>query len=186
MRKNTSKFLLRRVVLVTVCILLVALIEGFLTFLFGGISLSYRSLFFEMGIILGVLILVYYSIMLVTYFRVRNAPKFSIVIDEQGIHANKIFVPWDNIAAIYPVRVGRVEYVGVFPRSFELMLRNSKLHPFIRFSYRWVVALARSRGISPISLRPDDMSTQELLQQLWSNYFPEYQRYQISTSRLAH
>lgn len=132
-------------------------------------------------IVLAVVAVAGYVILLAAYFKARALP--SIVINEAGIHANKLFIAWNNIAAIYPCRIGarQTEAVGVLPRDLELVFRQSRLNAFTRGTLRVTALLARLWGLPPFALRPDTMPIQELLWRLWHAYYPEFHRYNIST-----
>ncbi len=146
-----------------------------------GLDSQLSDLLLALRVIGGGVCIGGYVFVLVTYFRVRYRPFPPIIIDEAGIHANKLFIAWDNIAAIYPCRVSsQIEAVGVLPRDLALVLRQSRLNLFTRITLRLTAPLLRSRGLPPFLLRPDVMTIQELLQRLWYTYYPEYYRYHIS------
>jgi len=68
----------------------------------------------------------------------------------------------------------------VLPRNLSLVLRRSNLNVFLRIAVTIMATINRLQGKPPFGLVSDSMTMQELLQQIWNNYYPEYQRYQIS------
>jgi hypothetical protein len=176
-RKQTSSFMLKRIVLLTVILLLAA----FLIYLFPS---SPGDLFGTIeNSVLIVFALAAYVVLFISYYKVRTMPQFAVVIDEQGFHANKIFIPWHNIEAICPVTVRMGEFVGIYPRDFRMVLRQSSMNAILKTLYGWMAAYARMRGVPPFGIYPDTISVQELLQQIWNNYYSEYQLYHISPYR---
>lgn len=134
-----------------------------------------------------IFLLLIYGFAFLVYSKVRHLPAQSVSIDGEGIHANKLFISWNNIAAIYPVKFGlpRVESVGILPRDLNRTL--GALPAFTQVWLRWTYQLARNwrPDITPFALRPDNMTAQQLLERLWADYHPEYQRYEILTQPAA-
>ncbi|MDQ2907301.1 MAG: hypothetical protein M3Y81_27655 [Chloroflexota bacterium] len=180
-QKYVGKAILSRIVLITILTLFIIALDIILLVLNGisaGLFTNAGLLTFdEAQLVFFGLVYIYVFVM---YFRARHHSLPAIVIDEQGIHANKLFIPWDNIAAIFPWRVKKVEYVGVLPRNLSLVLRRSNLNVFLRIAVTIMATINRLQGKPPFGLVSDSMTMQELLQQIWNNYYPEYQRYQIS------
>jgi hypothetical protein len=180
-RKKNINFLKTRLVMFTILWVLVLLLVNLTWPASDSRSLVSRN------ILLSLVLILVYSCILLIYVKIRHLPELSIRIDIEGIHANKLFIPWDNIAAIYPITPGfsRVEGVGILPRDFKRTLGN--LPAFVRFWLRWNYQLARNwrPDITPFVLRSDNMTAQELLERLWTEYYPEYQRYEISTQPAA-
>ncbi|MDQ2717689.1 MAG: hypothetical protein M3Z08_22580 [Chloroflexota bacterium] len=179
-QKYVGKIILSRIVLVTILTLFIIALD-IIVFVLNGVSdLFTNADLFALDWAQLVIIGSAYIYMFVMYSRVRHRSLPAIIIDEQGIHANKLFIPWDNIAAIFPWRVKKIEYVGVLPRDLGLDLRRSNLNVFLRIAATIIATISRLQGRPPFGLVSDSMTMQELLQQIWNNYYPEYQRYQIS------
>jgi hypothetical protein len=173
-RQLTKTFVRNRLLIATILVLVLLFMNNQEPLFEGSLRAIMNGVILVCGLIM-------YLVLLVTCYRIRTMPTFAVIIDAQRFHAGKLFLPWNSIAAICPMRMGRTEYVGIYLHDLQAVLRQSRMNSVMRTLYRWLAAYAIwRRGVPPFGIFPDTMDVPTLLHRLWEQYYPEYQRYQIA------
>lgn len=106
-------------------------------------------------------------------------------VDEEGIHTKRIHLKWESIAAIYPLQrygLKRNGSVVVVPHQVGPILLYNNIPYLLRALIGLSTALNRLLfKLPPFILLPDDVTGEELAEQLSRILVEEYQRYSISS-----